>query len=399
MNRRIIGALLALPVALVGAVALATPSQATPQPKTDECKTVTHKSGDAFYTVGAGVSEATNDGLYLDTPGPETNAKAGWKVPVNNASLASFESLRYETYQIVGAPDARTVAAIKLTLWPSGKSAVMEPLYGTGQAVQNGTWQSWNALHGDRRWWITGAPDTYLTWEQLKVALPGERVTEVRIEQGSWNHGTESLVRNLKVDIKGKGCHKHDWKAPSLKVKPELEFKSMCDGLHVDIYPGDTRRRWKIVANDFLFVDTISGDKVSVLVPKNKAKTGVQVFVKIKGKWKLVDARTWVKSIECDTPGTTNPTTPPVTPPATIPPATPPATTPPVTSPTTPPPATDPPETESPDVDLVDNTTSPDSLAQTGDESIPTGYFWAIGLILLGSGICAVLAARRRREV
>lgn len=394
MNRRLIGALSALPIALVGIVVLATPSQATPQVET-ECKTVTHRSGDAFYATGAGTSEATNDGLYLSIPSTDTTAKAGWKVPVDNASLASFEALRYDTKQITGGPDARTVAAIKLTLSPSGKSAVMEPMYGTGQAVVNGAWQSWNAQSADRLWWVSGAPDNYLTWTALKAAYPDEKVTAVRIEQGSWNHGTESLIRNLKVDIAGKDCRKHNWKEPNLRVKPSVEFQTLCVGIDVKINPGDTRRQWKVVADDFLFIETISGDVVPVAVPKNKAKTGVKVFMNQQGTWKLMGARTWVKPVSCSVtpsptcgifgcatpnPTGTPPTPPPTTPPTTRPPATPPAGTP----------------TPTPNFDLVDNDeTNPPTLAKTGDKGIPTGYVLGIGLLFIASGVLALLAARR----
>lgn len=189
----------------------------------DSCVSVSHNNADGLYVTptegGTGKAELTTNALRLTTPGQSD--KAGFQVTIGTAfPLSAFSELSYRTRQVEGGPDSRALAAIKLSL-DNGKTAVLEPLYDTGpNAVPvsegsgvgaPGEWQKWEGLAEPRQWWVTGAPDTYLTWSALLAAYPDAKVTAIRVEQGSWSHGTITLVKDLRYAVTGGACVVHNW--------------------------------------------------------------------------------------------------------------------------------------------------------------------------------------------
>lgn len=200
----------ALALFLGGLFVAVTPAEGTG----GGCVPVVHSDLTGISSSGTeGKAELTGSALRLTTVGQ--GDKVGFSVSVTPVKLADVKELSYKTKQISGGPDERTLAGLKLSL-SNGKTAVLEPLYDQDPGAQpvdkKGDWQTWDGKGVGRRWWVTGAPDTYLSWDALVAAYPDVNVVAVRVEQGSWNHGTVTLVKDLRYSLGEQGCKTHSWK-------------------------------------------------------------------------------------------------------------------------------------------------------------------------------------------
>ncbi len=145
-----------------------------------------------------------------------TVAKATLKNPTfAGLPIEDLDVLEYSTYMQDGANTGVVVPAVKLPvltgLTCSGcatfTTLVFEPVY-TGTVLPK-TWQEWNLLGADARWWSSkdlpngiNAFTSYVSWNDIKAAIPNAVINPdgLLLETGSGTDGAVGYVDDLVVN-------------------------------------------------------------------------------------------------------------------------------------------------------------------------------------------------------
>lgn len=154
-----------------------------------------------------------------------TLANATWA----NTKVADLVTLKYNTYVTDGGTSHNIAPAIKLEITSSKieggtfGTLIFEPVYfGAAESVEEGEWQSWNALDAQAKWWFTknvpdpGNPGQYLVcnpnnppagcsnqfvpWSQILAALSDAAIDTLLLETGSGTPDTIGSVDQLQVN-------------------------------------------------------------------------------------------------------------------------------------------------------------------------------------------------------
>jgi hypothetical protein len=177
----------------------------------------TRAAGNGTFRSGPGTPPAGNGSFETVTP---TGAD---KVTLFNydhtgTALADIDRMGYATYRAASAVDNDAqLPAINLQVDVNGAAPggfttlVFEPVYNTAQqAIQDGTWQTWDAYNGGQAiWWssnpIPGAPnrDTFVTWDSIVAANPNAVIVGgFGVNQGS---GNPALIASSDILTIGSG--------------------------------------------------------------------------------------------------------------------------------------------------------------------------------------------------
>ncbi len=142
-------------------------------------------------------------GVWLSTP-TDTD-QAGYLLNLaGSPTVGDISAASYDTYRDVAPADSVVDPSFQLGVYDStGKwdgTLVYEP-YVDHKAIQDDTWQSWNA--GDGMWWWTHDPQRGAHTQKLgdwaANDLAGYTVGYYGISQGSHNAGVRTMVNNVHI--------------------------------------------------------------------------------------------------------------------------------------------------------------------------------------------------------
>jgi hypothetical protein len=158
--------------------------------------------------TGPGTTPLGTGSLRVRTP---DGKKAGFSSAVlNGTAINDITGLGYSTYMANGSGTGVVVPAIKLYV-PTTASAssytflIYEPAYHQGSSLTAGTWQSWDALSTNARWWSSKqigsicAFTCYATWDDIKAVVGTDAVQGMLIEIGSGSSNADGNVDALHV--------------------------------------------------------------------------------------------------------------------------------------------------------------------------------------------------------
>lgn len=149
----------------------------------------------------------TDQGLRLDTP--EANDYVYGLMNAGTTPLADVDAMSYDTYRLAESGGyAGTLPSYILYVDLNGTAVAnggtylfYEPYYNAPPAVEEGTWQTWDALHnGDAKWYISGTGQKLRTWESIVAEYPDAVVLEYGFNQGQSNAETFAYVQNIEFD-------------------------------------------------------------------------------------------------------------------------------------------------------------------------------------------------------
>lgn len=198
--------------------------QAENTPPTDEWVLYTRNAGNGTFRVGPGTPPSGVGSFETTTP---TGAD---KVTLFNfqhvgTALSDIDALSYATYRAANPADTDAqLPAINIQVDVNGAAPggfttlVFEPVYNTTQgAIQDNTWQTWDAYSGGQAiWWssnpIPSAPnrDTFVTWDTIVAANPDAVIGGIGINQGSGNGALIASTDVLTVGSNG-DCVTYDF--------------------------------------------------------------------------------------------------------------------------------------------------------------------------------------------
>jgi hypothetical protein len=141
------------------------------------------------------VNQAGTGALSIETP---TGSDKAQVFVVNGGALSDLSELKYRTYRTAGS--GQQVASLNITVSPWAGTFVYEPVYDTSQAVVNDVWQEWDVFSDTARWWLTGFPDTFVSWTDVIDTFEDRVVTAIMVNQGSGNGGLQSYVDYVRVN-------------------------------------------------------------------------------------------------------------------------------------------------------------------------------------------------------
>jgi hypothetical protein len=140
--------------------------------------------------------------------------------------LADIDAMSYATYRAANPADVDVqLPAINLQVDANGPAPggfttlVFEPVYNTNQqAIQDDTWQTWDAYSGGQAiWWssnpIPGAPnrDTFVTWDTILANNPDAVIVGgFGVNQGSGNPALTASSDVLTIGYDGE-CVTYDF--------------------------------------------------------------------------------------------------------------------------------------------------------------------------------------------
>lgn len=127
--------------------------------------------GAVDFVAGPGSAPGGNGSLSMHTgiAGPKNRFGTG---NFDGTTLSSSTELSYWTY-VDGATPGNTVApSLNVQIQtgsnifgPTYTTLVYEPYYAGG--LSKNTWQQWDALGSSNAWWVTGSPNTFLSWTDV----------------------------------------------------------------------------------------------------------------------------------------------------------------------------------------------------------------------------------------
>jgi hypothetical protein len=145
-----------------------------------------------------------------------TVPKATFKNPTfAGLPIADLEVLEYATYMQDGSTTNVVVPAVKLPVTmtcagcPAFTTLIFEPTYTFGSTVQPKTWQEWNLLGANARWWSSKdlpngivAFASYVPWADILAAIPGAVINPdgLLLETGSGTPDAVGYVDDLVVN-------------------------------------------------------------------------------------------------------------------------------------------------------------------------------------------------------
>lgn len=164
-------------------------------------------AGSVTFTTDFGAPSGFGSGsLKLSTTDGSDKAQIVHAAPAGTL-LSDVQNIGYSTYRQSPVSDPNQVAAINLVIDSNGAAEggydqlVFEPVYQPGgvAAIQNDTWQTWDAS-GNAIWWSTHdingtcANTCYTSLSDIQAANPDATVFGYVINQGSGNPSLTSGV-------------------------------------------------------------------------------------------------------------------------------------------------------------------------------------------------------------
>lgn len=197
--------------------------QAENTPPTSNWVLYTRNAGTGAFRTGPGAPPSGVGSLETVTP---TGADKVFLFNYDHVgtALEEINALGYATYRDAGAV-ANQLPAINIQVDVNGAAAggfttlVFEPVYNTSQqAIQDDTWQTWDAYAGGQAiWWssnpIPGAPnrDTFVTWDTIIANNPDAVIVGgFGINQGSGNPALTASSDVLTIGYGGE-CTTYDF--------------------------------------------------------------------------------------------------------------------------------------------------------------------------------------------
>jgi hypothetical protein len=189
--------------------------QAENTPPTNNWVLYTRNAGTGDFRTGPGTLPLGIGSLELVTP---TGADKVFLFNYDHIGtpLTSIDAISYWTYRTAGSLEQVTALNIQVDYNgddPGGfTTLVFEPVYNTDQgAVQNGTWQNWDAYNsGNARWWSTQpipgvcSFSCFVPWSVIVANNPSATIVGgFGLNQGSGNPALTAASDKLTIGYGG----------------------------------------------------------------------------------------------------------------------------------------------------------------------------------------------------
>lgn len=155
----------------------------------------------------------SNDGLHLNTPANEDTVYTIFDV--GETPLVSIDAMTYKTLRLAKSGGAEhLVPSYFLLIDLNGDEAttddqgyiLYEPFYsyqsGAAPAIQEGVWQTWDAIAGGNAyWWGYGIDSSFtMKWKDILALYPDAVALEFGVNQGTGNPELYSVVQDVTFD-------------------------------------------------------------------------------------------------------------------------------------------------------------------------------------------------------
>ena len=187
----------------------------------------TRPDGTGAFQVGPSPAPLGVGSFRLTTPSATAKVQL-MTTQYTGMALADIEGIGYSTYRYSAPPAAPALPALNIRLDLNGDTVadrfmVYEPYQDLGNgAVQDTTWQSWDAYRGGTaKWWLSGAgpcgQSSPCTWDTILGLYPNATLREgpppgsnpaalpgtLGVNQGSGNAGIDAAADALYVEVGG----------------------------------------------------------------------------------------------------------------------------------------------------------------------------------------------------